>query len=303
MRLRIIIALVIALAACVAGFSLPTLAGPDEADPRSDRATGPPDAAMTEISIEVERGEELPIPLDSLSIVITYDNYAYLEGLQTEWGFSCVVTGPEKTILFDTGGEGSVLMDNMAELGIEPGEIDIIVLSHLHGDHTGGLGAFLKASPDVTVYLLESFGEALKKRAKDRAREVIEVDDAVEICKGVHTTGEMGYSIKEQGLIVETDGGLVVITGCAHPGIVEMVGKAKSVAGGDVLLVLGGFHLVRAGEDEIKDVIAGLKHAGVRYAAPCHCTGDTAREMFLKEFGAKYIPAGVGRSFAASELN
>ena len=298
MRLGIVVILVI-----VAAVSAPASAGPEEADSRSDRATGTPDAATTKISIRIDRGEASPIPLDSLSIVITYDNYTYREGLQTEWGFSCVVTGPEKTILFDTGGEGSVLLDNMAKLGIEPREIDIIVLSHVHGDHTGGLGAFLKANPDVTVYLLESFGNTLKKKAKDSAREVVEVDDAVEICKGVHTTGEMGYSIREQGLIVETDEGLVVITGCAHPGIVEMVGKARSVTGGDVLLVLGGFHLVRAGKDEIGDVIAGLKDAGVRYAAPCHCTGDMAREMFLEEFGPKYIPAGVGRSFAAPDLN
>jgi 7,8-dihydropterin-6-yl-methyl-4-(beta-D-ribofuranosyl)aminobenzene 5'-phosphate synthase len=261
------------------------LAGADEAGPGSDPAAGEPDAAMTEVSIRVEKAGEPAIPLDSLSLVIAYDNYAYLEGLRCEWGFSCAVTCPRKNILFDTGGEGSVLLDNMRELSIRPEEIDIVVLSHIHGDHTGGLGEFLRANPEVTVYVLGSFGDTLKKKAETHAQRVIEVDEAMGICEGVYTTGEMGYGIKEQALILRTDRGLIVITGCAHPGIVEMVDKARSVAGGGVLLVLGGFHLARAGEEEIENVIAGLKDAGVEYAAPTHCTGDIAREIFRRKFG------------------
>jgi 7,8-dihydropterin-6-yl-methyl-4-(beta-D-ribofuranosyl)aminobenzene 5'-phosphate synthase len=243
-----------------------------------------------------------PVPLDSLSIVITYDNYEYLDGLTCEWGFSCVVAGPEKTVLFDTGGEGDVLAANIEKLDIDPGDIDVIVLSHDHGDHTGGLGTFLSMNPDVTVYLLESFGRGVKHRARDRASEVVEVSDAVEICSNVRTTGQMGFDIKEESLIVETDAGIIVITGCAHPGIVDIVERARALTGGDVLLVLGGFHLFRASRDRIGDVIAGLRAAGVRYAAPCHCSGEVAREMFRQEFGSYYISAGVGRRLTAADL-
>jgi 7,8-dihydropterin-6-yl-methyl-4-(beta-D-ribofuranosyl)aminobenzene 5'-phosphate synthase len=75
----------------------------------------------------------------NISITIVYDNNPYKKGLETAWGFSCIVRGTEKTILFDTGGDGSLLIRNMKALGIDPKEIDLIFLSHIHRDHVGGL--------------------------------------------------------------------------------------------------------------------------------------------------------------------
>ena len=303
MRAGTVPVVVIAVVACVVGVSWLVCAESDKDDPRGDRAEGLPDAAMTGIAVSVDKGATAGISMESLSIVIIYDNNPDVEGLKAEWGFSCLVGGPRETILFDTGGEGPVLMANMAALGLDPGEVDVVVLSHAHGDHTGGLGEFLGANPDMAVYVPESFDESFKRRSAGRAREVIEVEDAVTICEDVYSTGEMGSSIREQALIVRTRRGLIVITGCAHPGIVGMVEKARSLGGDDVLLVLGGFHLVRATEDEIADVIAGLRDAGVKYAAPCHCSGDRAREMFREAFGVGYIAVGVGRSLTAADLN
>jgi 7,8-dihydropterin-6-yl-methyl-4-(beta-D-ribofuranosyl)aminobenzene 5'-phosphate synthase len=258
---------------------------------------------MTDIAVTVDRGAEGGVPLDSLSMVVTYDNNPHAQGLRTEWGFSCYVSGPEETVLFDTGGEGDVLMANMARLGLDPADVDAVVLSHEHRDHTGGLGEFLNANPNVTVYVPRSFDDGFKRGLRGRVDSVVEVRDAISICDNVYSTGEMGTSIKEQGLVLRTGRGLVVMTGCAHPGIVEMVERAKSVAGDSVLLVLGGFHLVRANEREIADVIRGLKNLGVAYAAPCHCSGDLAREMFGKEFGDRYIAVGVGRQLTEANLD
>jgi 7,8-dihydropterin-6-yl-methyl-4-(beta-D-ribofuranosyl)aminobenzene 5'-phosphate synthase len=92
-----------------------------------------------------------------LSITVSYDNNPYKERLTAAWGFSCVIRGTEKTILFDTGGDGSILLANMEELGINPKEIDLVVLSHIHGDHVGGLSSFLEKNPEVVVYLPKSF--------------------------------------------------------------------------------------------------------------------------------------------------
>jgi 7,8-dihydropterin-6-yl-methyl-4-(beta-D-ribofuranosyl)aminobenzene 5'-phosphate synthase len=302
MKTRTVPALLIGAVACVAAVSWLLWAESDGKDAPVGRAEGLPDASMTDIAVSVDKGAGVGIHLDSLSIVITYDNNPDVDGLRAEWGFSCLVDGPEKTILFDTGGEGPVLMANMAVLGLDPCDVDVVVLSHAHGDHTGGLGEFLEVNPDVAVYVPESFDESFKRRSAGRAREVIEVEDAVAICEDVYSTGEMGSSIKEQALIVRTRRGLIVVTGCAHPGIVGMVERAQSLGGDDVLLVLGGFHLVRAGTGEIADVIAGLRDVGVKYAAPCHCSGDETREMFRKEFGPGYIAVGVGRSLAAADL-
>ncbi len=81
--------------------------------------------------------------VNNLAITVTYDNNPCKQGLETAWGFSATFTGAEKTILLDTGG-GRSLLDNMEKSAIEPDSIDVVVLSHIHGDHTGGLGSFLE---------------------------------------------------------------------------------------------------------------------------------------------------------------
>jgi 7,8-dihydropterin-6-yl-methyl-4-(beta-D-ribofuranosyl)aminobenzene 5'-phosphate synthase len=92
-----------------------------------------------------------------LSITVVYDNNPYKAVLTTSWGFACVIKGTEKTVLFVTGGNSAVLLNNMQQLGIDPEEIDIVVLSHIHGDHVGGLKVFLKENFNVTVYLPATF--------------------------------------------------------------------------------------------------------------------------------------------------
>jgi len=79
-------------------------------------------------------------PVRELRMVVIYDNNPYAEGLETAWGFSCLIEGTEKTILFDTGGNDSILMENIQRLGINPREIDLVVISHVHADHVGGAG-------------------------------------------------------------------------------------------------------------------------------------------------------------------
>lgn len=69
-------------------------------------------------------------------ITVVFDNNPYKKGLENGWGFSCLIEGMEKTVLFDTG--GNILLDNMQMLGIYPEAVDILVLSHVHSDHVGG---------------------------------------------------------------------------------------------------------------------------------------------------------------------
>jgi len=231
----------------------------------------------------------------SLSIVITYDNNPYDERLQTAWGFSCLIRLPEKSILFDTGGDSSILLNNMRKLHIDPKEVDIVMLSHIHGDHVGGLPGFLKQNSDVTVYLPQSFPQKFKHEVKSYGARVAEVHEASELFPGVYTTGELDGGIKEQSLVVRTDHGLVVVTGCAHPGVVEIVQKAKQIANDRVYLVLGGFHLTRAPTSQIESIIADFEHLGVEKVAPCHCSGDRTRRLFQQHYGENYIESGVGK--------
>ena len=237
-----------------------------------------------------------------ISITVSYDNNPYKERLTTAWGFSCVIRGTEKTILFDTGGDGSILLTNLDKLGINPKEIDLVVLSHIHGDHVGGLPSFLEKNQEVVVYLPKSFPRGFKDGVKECGAKIVEVQEPLKICQGVYSTGELGTWIKEQSLIIYTEEGLIVITGCAHPGIVKIVNKVKGLVKDDILLVMGGFHLGGESEGEIENIISSFRKLGVNYVGPCHCSGDATRQLFKEKYGENFVNIGVGRIVTMNDL-
>jgi 7,8-dihydropterin-6-yl-methyl-4-(beta-D-ribofuranosyl)aminobenzene 5'-phosphate synthase len=220
-----------------------------------------------------------------------YDNQTLNPNLASAWGFACLV-GDD--LLFDTGGDARRLLSNMERMSIDPMGIRAVVLSHAHGDHTGGLGGLLNTGVRPTVYVPRSFPRRFKADVRARTA-LVEVDGPVEIRPGIHTTGEIGRSIAEQALAVETASGLIVVTGCAHPGVVELVRRAKESVGGEVALVLGGFHLGSASRRQVERIIADFRALGVRQAAPCHCTGDRAMRMFAEAYGDDFIKVSVGK--------
>ena len=187
-------------------------------------------------------------------------------------------------------------------LGIHPKEIDLVVLSHIHGDHVGGLYSFLRNNPEVVVYLPKSFPKGFKDKVKGYGTKIVEVQEPLKICQEVYSTGELGTGIKEQSLVIYTEKGLVVITGCAHPGIVKIVNKAKDLFNDYVLLVMGGFHLFGESKGEIENIVSSFRKLGVSYVGPCHCSGDTARQLFKKEYSENFINVGVGRVVTMNDL-
>jgi len=241
--------------------------------------------------------------IENLKITVIYDNRLWKEGLEPAWGFACLIEGLDKKILFDTGGDGKILLSNMKKLGIDPKQIETVVLSHEHGDHVGGLASFLSANPNVTVYVLRSFPPSIKNEAKGHCAEVVEVAGPAKISEHVLSTGEMGTMIKEQSLVIPTDRGLIVITGCAHPGVVDIVKKAKELTNQEVLLVMGGFHLLGHSDAQIKRIISEFSKLGVRYAGPCHCSGDRAIELFAQHYKDRFLRLGVGRTITLEDLS
>jgi 7,8-dihydropterin-6-yl-methyl-4-(beta-D-ribofuranosyl)aminobenzene 5'-phosphate synthase len=233
--------------------------------------------------------------VDSLVITVVYDNVTIREDLEPSWGFSCLIQGLQKVILFDTGADGPTLLANMKKLGLDPEVIDAVVLSHQHGDHTGGLSDLLRLNSHVTVFGLDAFPDHLKAEVRDGGAELVTVTDSLSICPNVLSTGQMGAGIAEQGVIVKTARGLVIITGCAHPGIVEMVEKSLDLAKGQPYLIMGGFHLFGASRQGVRDIIAQFRSLGVLRVAPCHCTGPEAIGMFQENFEENCLPCGVGQ--------
>jgi 7,8-dihydropterin-6-yl-methyl-4-(beta-D-ribofuranosyl)aminobenzene 5'-phosphate synthase len=236
------------------------------------------------------------------TITVIYDNYPYKKGLKTAWGFSCLVQGWGKTILFDTGGDGRLLLSNMRGLEIDPHDIDMVVLSHIHGDHVGGLTSLLQQRHGLTVFVPPSFPGDFKKGVRRFGARLQEIGDFMELCPDVYSTGEMGTWIREQALILRSFQGLIVITGCAHPGIVAILEKVRKGFQGEVLLVMGGFHLMNKSVNEIKEVIASFQRLGVQYVGPGHCSGDGARRLFQDAYGNAFVPLGVGMEIKIDEL-
>ena len=237
-------------------------------------------------------------------VTIICDNDTTRDDMEASWGFSCLITHNGKKVLFDTGSDGIVLSNNMKSLGIDPASIDLLMISHQHWDHTGGIYYLLDARHNLRVCVPRSFSTHFKADMQRYDVEIIEVDKAQKIFPGFYTTGELEGPVREQAALLQTPEGTVVITGCAHPGIINIVKTAKTVLPGDpIALVMGGFHLLNDGDDEILEIISQFKSLGVRYAAPSHCSGQNVRKLFAREYRDLFIPLGAGAIITKERLN
>jgi 7,8-dihydropterin-6-yl-methyl-4-(beta-D-ribofuranosyl)aminobenzene 5'-phosphate synthase len=209
-----------------------------------------------------------------MKITIIYDNEVHTRGLRPDWGFSCLIEKEgTPNILFDTGANGSIFLYNMEKLGMDPLSIGIVVISHAHWDHTGGLSRFLDKNKEVRVYIPASCPEP------KGAKEVIIVKEPLQIYSGIFSTGELKGI--EQSLAVRTEKGLAVIAGCSHPGV-ESILKSASQFGSPYALV-GGLHGFSQ-FDAIKDL---------SLICPCHCTQYKSEIRYL--YPEKYVGGGAGK--------
>jgi 7,8-dihydropterin-6-yl-methyl-4-(beta-D-ribofuranosyl)aminobenzene 5'-phosphate synthase len=122
------------------------------------------------------------------------------------------------------------------------------------------------------------------------------VNEPAIICKNLYTSGEFNYQIPEQALVLDTKKGLVVITGCSHPGIVEMLNKIKTDFGKNIFMVFGGFHLLQKSDKEMNKIISDIKSLGIVKCGATHCTGEKQIKLFKDAFGDNYLELGVGNT-------
>lgn len=210
---------------------------------------------------------------EQMKITIIYDNTTIDEALKKDWGFSCVIEAYQRKILFDAGGNGAVLLHNMKRLEIDPNSITDVFLSHSHFDHIGGLSAFLNKNNNVTIHVPTSL------KGIRSVKKVLYYDRPGKIYDHFYTTGELAHL--EQSLAVKTEKGLVLITGCSHPGIPDMFKVVSQL--GSIYGIVGGLH----GFNQLE------LFRDLELICPCHCT------EYKKEINARYpgksIEGGVGQ--------
>jgi 7,8-dihydropterin-6-yl-methyl-4-(beta-D-ribofuranosyl)aminobenzene 5'-phosphate synthase len=207
-----------------------------------------------------------------MRVTIVYDNEVKSGKLKGGWGFSSLIeTASTPPILFDTGADSPTLLDNMRELGIDAKRIGIIVISHAHGDHTGGLQGILEVNKEAELYVPASF------RGTIRGTRVTIVTGPLQICEGVYSTGELKGV--EQALGIKTDKGILAVVGCSHPGVGEIIDAASKF--GRVYGVIGGFHGFRDFS----------RLSGLSLISPCHCT--QYKSEILELFPQQYVRCGA----------
>jgi 7,8-dihydropterin-6-yl-methyl-4-(beta-D-ribofuranosyl)aminobenzene 5'-phosphate synthase len=206
-------------------------------------------------------------------ITILYDNCLKKQGLKTGWGFSALIeTNHASPILFDTGNDGISLLYNMEQLGIAPESIGKIIISHAHGDHTGGLSDILETNKHAEIYVPASV------RAGIPGRKVISVSQPLQISSDVMSIGELKNI--EQSLVVMTSRGILVVTGCSHPGVGAILDAASSH--GKIYGIIGGLH----GFHDFNRL------GGLSLICPCHCT--QYKEELEHWFPEQYVGCGAG---------
>jgi len=209
-----------------------------------------------------------------VKITIVFDNQPPLiEGLYTDWGFSALIEiDKEKNILFDTGGNGEILLHNMGKLGIEPQSIDEIFISHNHHDHTGGLRRFLMKNDSVKLWLPASIP------SKTKGQVVVSGSAPYQLYEGVYSTGVLEGI--EQSLVLATSKGLMLIVGCSHPRM-DHIRKAASQFG-QVYGIVGGLHSTKP-----------KSLSGLRLICATHCT-QHLREI-KTEYPDAFLQGGAGQ--------
>jgi len=208
-----------------------------------------------------------------MKLTIIYDNTAFREDLQADWGFSALVE-VENTpkILFDTGTNGKILLSNMKKLEIDPAPIEEVFISHAHFDHTGGISEFLQVNQKAKFYVPPSF-------SGPKDREVITIKGLTKIHENVFSTGELDGIEQSMGII--TDKGVVVIDGCSHPYMGHILDAARQF--GEIYAIVGGLH----GFSEFE------LFQDFELICPTHCTQHKAELKSL--YPQKYIEGGAGR--------
>jgi len=269
-----------------------------------------------------------------LRVTVLVENRAGRDDLSAEAGLSLWVEADGLRLLFDTG-ESDAFLSNARVLGLHVEEAEVLVLSHGHSDHSGGIASLPTAGLGPAVYLhpaavlprygrtqsppypligmpaasvawVGSMADRLTWTAGPaRIGSCLGVTGAIPRKTDFEDTGGPFFLDAEcrkpdilpddQALWMETSKGIVVLLGCAHAGVVNTVDYTASLLGTSRFhAVIGGTHLVSAGEERLRRTAEALERYGLAIVAPCHCTGGPALSYFKSRFPDTFLSLATG---------
>jgi 7,8-dihydropterin-6-yl-methyl-4-(beta-D-ribofuranosyl)aminobenzene 5'-phosphate synthase len=265
---------------------------------------------------------------NELELVVLVDDSVQGRNLLAEHGLSYWFRYRGKDYLFDTG-QGQVLLANAKELNIDLKDLSAVFISHGHDDHTGGLNKILEINPEVDVYghpdiFKQKFSGDLEIGIRTEREDIINfypIKDISQPCSGIWMTGEVPRNSKFEGLsekyktiegdklkidefkddqtlFVETDKGYVILLGCSHSGIVNIINYIKEfIQEKKIYAIIGGLHLLNASQERIDKSVEYLAELDFKYIMPLHCTGLKAVHTMLNNIPEKVRMAYVGDRF------
>lgn len=265
-------------------------------------------------------------------VTIISDAFGKESALEQAWGYAALIEYGGKRILFDTGGKKSAFVNNAKKLSIDLRSLDFVVLSHRHGDHTGGVTHLLEVNPTVKIYapaetgsfgtpaggpVLQSvkrvidgvpvdllyFGKAPPDQVAVDApwpgANIVRVDKPIEALPGFHlfrlVSDERGtLELNEVSLAIKTPKGLVVVVGCSHPGIEKILDEAAKIDP-KIYTVVGGLHLVNKTDQQITQLVSSFQSKwNLERVAAGHCTGPFAQMELRRIFKERLDYSGLG---------
>ena len=274
--------------------------------------------------------------MDKITLSILCDNVAAMkEGIRAEHGFSTLIEVNGSAILFDTG-QSDVFLHNANVLGKDLRNIDKVVLSHGHYDHTGGVQKLTQMGrPFKVIGHRDIFAKHYKKQGdgtlkfigcpytqdylESRGIEFEFASESVEIAKDVFfisevpkttdfETGDPSLVVKDgegrvvpdpfmddASLYVKTPRGLVVVLGCSHRGVVNILRQILTLEGNvPILTIIGGTHLARVSSEQLEKTIAALEELNPWAIGVSHCTGLEAADKIHQRLGKRFFRAAAG---------